>query len=200
MTDATGSSFQQQEWSFMKYPADGWRKLMFKAPLTLWRMGLGPLMGHVFLVIGHTGRKSGLPRYTMVEHHVTSDGRIIAPCAFGDKAQWYKNMVADPHVTIENHHGAFSMVARRIEKDDELLAAYTLFNKRNPMMFGEYLETLGIANTPGDVLAHKDRVVLITFDPTDTPTPPPLEVDLQWVWWVIGAILLGLLRTRKKRQ
>ena len=34
----------QNERGFMVYPSGGWRKAMFKAPLYLWRMGLGMLL------------------------------------------------------------------------------------------------------------------------------------------------------------
>ena len=66
--------------AFMRYPDSQWQKLLFKAPLILWRLGLGPIMGHHVLVITTVGRKTGLPRHTMTEYH-TMEGRIYIPCA-----------------------------------------------------------------------------------------------------------------------
>ncbi|MBN1964372.1 MAG: nitroreductase family deazaflavin-dependent oxidoreductase [Anaerolineae bacterium] len=188
-----------QERGFMVYPAGGWRKLMFKAPITLWRLGLGSLLGQVLVLITHTGRKSGLPRRTLAEFH-RLDGHKVVPVAFGARAQWFRNISADPRVTLQTADGTESCRARRIMDDAELLAAVTAIRAHNPVMFDEYLRSLQIRPAPEDLLAHKDRIYLLTFDPTGDPTPPPLPADLTWVWWVGGVLLalLWLLRPRRR--
>ena len=191
MTDQT---VEQKPMGLMTYPAEGWRRWMFKAPLTLWRLGLGPLIGQYLIVITTTGRKSGLPRHTMTEYHTLPNGRPVVPCAFGERAQWFKNIQADPLVTIQMADGAESVRARRITADDELLTTYKLINRRNPVMLQWYLESVGVRVDPEDALAKKDRLVFVTFDPTDSPTPPALQTDLTWVWWILGVLLtLNLL-------
>lgn len=182
----------------MVYPRGGWRRWMFRAPLILWRLGLGPLLGRGMLLITHTGRVSGLPRRTMVEYHVM-DGTRYAPCAFGPRAQWYRNIQADPLVTVQDAYGTHAMRARRVTDPEELLAIYALMQGRNPVMLGWYLRSLGIPNTAQDVLQARDRVYFVAFEPTDAPTPPPLEADLQWAW-VIVVILSGLALLRPRRR
>lgn len=189
-------SYQQQDSGFMTYPGGGLRKALFKAPITLWRLGLGPLLGRYMLLITHTGRKSGLPRRTMVEYHVLDETRY-APCAFGPRAQWYRNIEADPLVTVQDKYGVHPMRARRVTDPEELVAVFALLQQRNPMMLGWYLDSLGIASTVEAVLEQRDRVIFIAFDPTDAPTPPALEADLTWVWAVV---LFGLLLLRPRRD
>ena len=38
-------SFPQQGRGLMVYPGRGWRKALFRFPLWLWRLGLGPILG-----------------------------------------------------------------------------------------------------------------------------------------------------------
>jgi deazaflavin-dependent oxidoreductase (nitroreductase family) len=198
-----GSTFQQRDAGFMTYPTDGWRKLMFKAPLVLWRLGLGPLVGRIFVLITQTGRKSGLPRRTMTEVHVVN-GRKYAPCAFGERAQWYKNIQADPLVTIQTADGVERVTARRVTDGDELLAVFQAMRAKNPMA-DKYLDSLDIRPTAEDIHAKKDRIYILTFDPTDQPTPPPQEADLTWVWSVLGTLLSIMIqryfaRRRQRRE
>lgn len=191
--------FQQREAGLMSYPGDGWRKLFFKAPIQLWRLGLGPIIGYVMMLITHTGRRSGLPRRTMVEYHMLK-GKKYAPCAFGRKSDWYKNIAADPQVTIQTAYGVERMTAVRVTDDQELLAVYELFKRRSPPLLNWYMQSLGIQHNPADVLAKKDRIYWIRFDETIKPTPPPLATDLIWVWPVALAGLLAFWRLSRKKE
>jgi deazaflavin-dependent oxidoreductase (nitroreductase family) len=186
--------FKQQ---LMSYPSQMWQKWLFKFPLILWRMGLGPLLGHHLLVITAWGRKSGLPRHTMVEYHVRQ-GKIYVPSAYGDKAQWYQNLMANPHATIQTWQGAEPMVASRVTDGEELFAIAELMMQNNPVMMPWYLEDKGVELTREDVQAHKDAFYFLRFDPTTEPTPLPLEVDLAWLWPVV--LVLALLRGKRLKR
>ncbi|GAB4573217.1 MAG: hypothetical protein Kow0077_14970 [Anaerolineae bacterium] len=183
----------------MQYPDAGWLRKLFRMPLVLWRMGLGPLLGHYLLVLTHTGRKSGLPRRTMVEYH-RMDRTLYVPVAFGPRAQWYQNVLADPYVTVQTAAGTLGMTARRVTDPEELLAVYALLRQRNPVMLGWYLESLGIPDTAEDVLRHKDSVYFVALEETDHPTPPPLEEDLVWVWGVLAMLLAGWRALRRRKR
>ncbi|NOZ29358.1 MAG: nitroreductase family deazaflavin-dependent oxidoreductase [Chloroflexi bacterium] len=190
------TTYPQREGGLMIYPR-GWLRWAVKAPILLWRLGFGPILGRIFMLLTTTGRKSGLPRRTMVEYHMLN-GRIYAPCAFGPKAQWYKNIVADPRVTVQTAHGVQSMIATRVTDDEEILAVYELLRRRDPVILDAYLRSLDIRPDPADVVAKKDRIYWLRFDPTDEPTPPPLEADLAWVWPVVLVLLLGLWLLRRR--
>ncbi len=193
----TQPAFHQPDQGFMTYPTSPWHKLAFKAPVHLWRLGLGFILGQKLLLITHIGRKSGLPRRTLVEYHML-DGHKYSPSGFGARSQWYKNVMANPHVTIQTAQGAESVTARRVTEDAEIRRVYDLFKQRNPVMLQWYLDALDIEDTPEDMIAKKDRLYFLTFDPTDEPTPPPQEADLKWVWWVIGALILWVFLSREE--
>jgi deazaflavin-dependent oxidoreductase (nitroreductase family) len=180
----------------MFYPRQNWQKLAFKAPMLLWRMGLGPIVGKLIMVITTTGNKSKLPRHNMAEYY-TLDGRKYTVCAYGEKAAWYKNIKADPRVTVQTAEGTQNMKAVRVTEDQELNRVVDLFMRRNAVLTTRYLESLGIKSDRSDMLTKKDRLYLLRFDPTDEPTPPGLEADLKWVWPVLGLVLVLLAWARK---
>jgi len=191
-------TFQQKDQGFLTYPTGGWRKAMFKWPVQLWRLGLGPVIGHHMMLISHTGRKTGQTRRTMTELH-TVDGRKYAPSGFGRRAQWYRNIEVDPRVTIQTAAGAESAIAQRVTDGDELLAVMDLEDPMNQVTIKSYLDTLEIEPTAEDILAKKDRIYYLRFDPTDEPTPRPLPADLVWLWpAALLALVTAWLLTRKR--
>lgn len=193
---------EQQTGGLMQYPREGWRKWMFKAPIQLWRLGLGPVVGHLILLATHTGRKSGLPRRTMLEYY-TLNGRKYVVAAFGEKAQWYLNLKADPRVTLQTAHGVENARAVRVIDDLELLAILETFRRHDPPLTRWYLESNGIApDDPDDLLSKKNRLHILRFEPTAEQTPPPLPADLTWIWPVAGAVVsfTALLLYRRKRR
>jgi deazaflavin-dependent oxidoreductase (nitroreductase family) len=183
----------------LPYPSSPFMKNVFNLPIWLHRLGLGPVVGRLFLILTTTGRKSGLPRHTAIEFHERA-GRCYVYSGWGDRAQWYKNILADPLVTIQTWRGAQSVVARQVTDDQELGEVFDW------MVGDPYLKhifgLLGIPSTRESFLAHKDHLYLFTFDPTDRLTPSPVPVDLTWVWSVIGT-LIGLYfqaRAARRRQ
>lgn len=194
----TGQAYQQKNEGILTYPTSRWRKAMFKWPIHLWRLGLAPIIGHNMVLITHTGRKTGLPRRTMTELHL-KNGRKYAPCAFGTRAQWFRNIQADPRVTIQTAAGTESVFSTRITSDEEILALMDYTHPINRIMILRYMDALDIEPTPEDILAKKDRIYWIRFDPTDEPTPPPLPADLVWLWpaALILLVVLWLLARNK---
>lgn len=190
----------QMDKGFLTYPTSAWRRAMFKWPVQLWRLGFGPVLGQLFILITHTGRKSGLPRHTLVELHRVN-GKTYAPSGFGRRSQWYRNIEADPRVTIQTAAGTQSCIAVRVTDDSELLAlVHGMAGKSGESMFRLYLETVGIAPDDADILAKKDRLYWLRFDPTDAPTPPPLAADLVWVWPATAVLLAVPLIWRLLRR
>ncbi|NWG17991.1 MAG: nitroreductase family deazaflavin-dependent oxidoreductase [Chloroflexi bacterium] len=180
------------------YPSGALMKYLFKLPILFYRMGLGPLVGQMFMVMTTTGRKSGLPRRTAIEFH-QYNGRKYVMIGWQD-SDWYKNIQANPYITIQTASGTERVYARRLTEDAEYAEAWD-FAESSPFM-QVVMRLTGTSLTRESFLAQKDRFGLMTFDPTDRPTPPPLENDLAWVWWGIGGLVLaaaalGLLRRRR---
>ena len=72
-----------------------------RAPIRLYRAGLGFLFGPRLLMLEHTGRRSGLARHVVLEVVEHPDpGTWIVVSGFGAKAQWYRNIQANPAVRL----------------------------------------------------------------------------------------------------
>ncbi|HET6444158.1 MAG TPA: nitroreductase family deazaflavin-dependent oxidoreductase [candidate division Zixibacteria bacterium] len=191
--------FRPNYQGFMTYPQSGLHKALFKWPVHLWRLGLAPLIGHHMMLITHTGRKTGLPRRTMTESYTLGDKKY-SPCAFGPRAQWYQNIAVDPRVTIQTADGAESATAVRVTDGDEILSLFDAIGNRAQPMLDLYLEFLDMEPEPADIVAKKDRAYWLRFDPTDEPTPPPLDADLVWIWPVVLFAAVGILLAGRKKQ
>jgi deazaflavin-dependent oxidoreductase (nitroreductase family) len=180
------------------YSDSPWFRLLFKAPLIFWRLGLGPILGKFMVVMTTTGRKSGLPRHTMVEYR-KFNGQKYVVCAFGEQSDWYKNILAQPNITIQTSDGIESVQAVRTMEDHELLAAYDAFRRGSQPLMDWYLESLGIPPTIDGLLANKEKLHILRFDPVDVKTPPALVVDLAWLWPLALILLLPLKLNHRRR-
>lgn len=170
----------------LPYPK-GWMKWLYKTPILLYRLGLGFLVGRLFMILTTTGRKSGQPRRTAIEFHEYT-GRRYVFSAWGTKADWYHNIEANPAITIQTWRGAESVLARRITSDAELAEAFA-FAKSNPSM-RMLMKSAGFGQTLEQFLAHKERFTFVTFDPTDQLTPEPLSANQAWVWGLLMPLAL----------
>ena len=74
---------------------------LVRAPVWLYRARLGILFGDRLLMLEHLGRRSGRRRYVVLEvvDHPTAD-RWIVVSGFGDRAQWFRNLRANPQVRV----------------------------------------------------------------------------------------------------
>ncbi|MFC1466266.1 MAG: nitroreductase family deazaflavin-dependent oxidoreductase [Candidatus Brachytrichaceae bacterium NZ_4S206] len=182
----------------LPYPSHSALRALFRLPILLYRLDLGPLVGRSFMILTTTGRKSGLPRRTAIEYH-TYRGRKYVMNGYGMKSDWYRNVLADPRVTVQTADGVEHCRARRLTSDEELAEAYG-FVESSPA-FRWFVKALGFDLSREQFLAQKERWWLVTFDPTDEPTPPPLPADLWWVTALASsAFLLVALVTRLRRR
>jgi deazaflavin-dependent oxidoreductase (nitroreductase family) len=170
----------------LPYPK-GMMKWIYKTPILLYRLGLGFLVGRLFMVMTTIGRKSGQIRHTAIEFHEFK-GRRYVFSGWGTRTDWFRNMAANPCITIQTWRGAEHVQARRITSDAELAAAFE-FAMSNPMMRA-VIQSIGFKLTLDEFLAQKERFTFVTFDPTDQPTPEPVKADLAWVWLLILLISL----------
>jgi deazaflavin-dependent oxidoreductase (nitroreductase family) len=83
-------------------PPKGLARLLFRLPIWLYRAGLGWILGNRMLLLNHVGRKSGLIRQAVLEvvqHDPQSDEYVVA-VGFGERSQWYQNILVQPDVDI----------------------------------------------------------------------------------------------------
>jgi deazaflavin-dependent oxidoreductase (nitroreductase family) len=71
-------------------------RFMFRIPLLVYRLGLGRLMGHQFLVLTHAGRRSGRVHETVLKvlRYDPATRESVVASAWGTKTDWYRNIRA----------------------------------------------------------------------------------------------------------
>jgi deazaflavin-dependent oxidoreductase (nitroreductase family) len=84
-------------------PPKGLSRILYRFPILMYQTGLGILMGKRFLLLEHTGRKSGLPRKAVLEviRYDETQEAFFVVSAFGDRADWYRNISKEPMVRIQ---------------------------------------------------------------------------------------------------
>jgi deazaflavin-dependent oxidoreductase (nitroreductase family) len=123
---------------------------LVRAPLWVYRARLGFLFGSRMLMLEHTGRKTGAVRRAVLEvvSHPDPDTYIVAS-GFGERAQWYRNVLADPHVRVAvSGHRSAPATARALPAEEAavVLADYATTHRRWWRGFRQVLEnTLGTA-------------------------------------------------------
>lgn len=74
---------------------------LMRAPIWAYRAGLGLAFGSRLLMLEHVGRRTGLNRYVVLEviDHPSPDVYVVAS-GFGERSQWFRNVMARPEVTV----------------------------------------------------------------------------------------------------
>ena len=108
-------------------------RIVYRAPLLLWRMGLTWLLPRSMLVLSTRGRRSGRPRHTMLEHLV-HDGHIVIGSAWGARSHWARNLRAHPFVSVETRAAGVVRARARAITDGNTLRVLRerLFRGRQP--------------------------------------------------------------------
>lgn len=107
------------------------------------------------LMLEHIGRKSGAPRYVVLEviGHASPDTYVVAS-GFGRKAQWFRNIQANPRVRVyAGSHAPRTATARVLDQQeaDRALAAYLSRHRMAWEQMRPVLEeTLGVPITDTD--------------------------------------------------
>jgi deazaflavin-dependent oxidoreductase (nitroreductase family) len=84
-------------------PPAGVSRVLFRAPIHFYRLGLGWLFGNRILLLNHIGRVSGKQRQVILEvvEQDRTDGSFVVASGWGPSAAWYRNVVHTPDVSIQ---------------------------------------------------------------------------------------------------
>lgn len=123
-------------------------RTLMRAPILVYRFGLGKVFGSRMLLLEHTGRRSGLRREVVLEVVGRPAGdRYVVVSGFGGRAQWFRNLQADPNVRVSvSGNRSAPATARALEASEarHMLADYVERHRRAWAWFGPILErTLG---------------------------------------------------------
>jgi len=103
-------------------------RILLRAPILPYHIGLGWLLGQRFLMLTHTGRKTGTRRRTVVEviHREPGAGVYYVASGWGETSQWFRNVLANPRVGITVGRRSFAARAERLsaERAEDVLREY----------------------------------------------------------------------------
>ena len=149
----------------------GLLRVFFRSPIFLYRLHLGWLFGKRALLLEHLGRKSGLIRKAVIEvvdHDVQKDSYIVA-AAWGNQADWYKNIKAQPNVMVEVGTKRFAAVARMLSAD-EAAQHLNIYATKHPFAFrqlGSLLFDYKSRDTVGLIKSMTEAIPFVEFIPAD---------------------------------
>ncbi|MFT4199734.1 nitroreductase family deazaflavin-dependent oxidoreductase [Gordonia sp. (in: high G+C Gram-positive bacteria)] len=115
---------------FARLLRDRW---FVRAPIGAYRHGFGWLFGTRVLMLEHTGRTSGLPRYVCLEVVARpAPDRIVVASGFGDRSQWYRNLRVTPECRVSVGRLRDVPARARMMSDEESAAVLEGYQREHP--------------------------------------------------------------------
>ena len=94
---------------------NAFRKWFFKSPVSMYHGPIADVMSkRCVMMLTTIGRKSGQPRTNGVSFMPVGDGYIIF-AGWGVQSDWYKNLLANPEVTIQVGNKRMKATAKPVE-------------------------------------------------------------------------------------
>ncbi len=124
-----------------------------------------PAAGSV-LVLTTTGRKTGLPRPTPLQYDEVK-GVFYVTSARGTNADWYRNLVANPEVSVQVGENQFNTRARSIAEAGEIADLLELRIKKHPRFMRAMLNMEGLPRNccRADLEKFAARLVVVALQP-----------------------------------
>lgn len=178
-------------------------KALNRFMLLIWRLGLGSWgnrtrFGGYVMVIKHTGRKTGLLRYTPVNYALV-DGDIYCTAGFGRISDWYRNIIANPVVEVWLPDGRWAGVAEDASEatnSASLLRQVIIGSGFAGPLFGVHPDRM----TDEELQRLLETYRLIRIRRTGAVTGPGGPGDLAWIWPALTFVLTWLLLRRRRRK
>ncbi len=149
-------------------PPRGLSRLAYRLPVWLYRLGLGGLLGTRFLLLVHTGRKSGKKHRTVLEviRHDKVTHTFVVAAGFGPKSDWYRNLRVNTQVTICSGRHCWDVVATFLSPEqagDEMLD----YARRHPLALRLLFRFMGLRydGSQASVRALGDMLPMVSFQP-----------------------------------
>jgi deazaflavin-dependent oxidoreductase (nitroreductase family) len=111
----------------------GLLRVALRLPIWLYRVHLGRLLGHRFLLLTHRGRKTGRVRQTVLEvvRYDPATRESVVAAAWANRADWYRNIQARPALRVQTAGVRYTPVQRFLSPD-ETYAALRDYERRHP--------------------------------------------------------------------
>jgi len=112
-----------------------WLRSAFALPDRVYALGAGRLLGHRFVRLTHTGRRSGRQFHVVVEvaRYDRRSGEAVVVSGFGRRADWYRNLVAGGPAYVDFGHGPRRADHRELDTE-EALAVFAHYERHNRLL------------------------------------------------------------------
>ena len=129
---------------------------VFRLPLPLYRRGWGWLLGDTFLLLVHTGRRTGRAYSTvaMVLNYDRQSHEAVICSAWGKNSDWIRNIQARPALKVQIGRESFTPDQRFLSQD-ESVAVLAEFQRRHPYRSRLLASALGWGDLRSDSAAHE---------------------------------------------
>lgn len=145
-----------------------WKRMksIQKLHRVLYALGLGPIVGRIIMLLTTTGRKTGLKRVTPLQYEQI-EGRFFLGAARGVRADWVRNIQADPRVEVRVKRDHFQGLAEVVTDPARIADFIEVRLQRHPWMVGLIMERAhGLPRRPTreqlECLAEKEAMVIVT--------------------------------------
>lgn len=148
-----------------------------RVPTLLYRLHCGWLLAERFLLLRHTGRKTGRCRSTVLEVVAKDD---VIKCYYvvaglGPKSDWYRNVMLAPHVDIEVGRRRLHAIAERVPLD-EAAAVFGTYARQHRFI-ARYVELgLGLRGRDDDLSELARRYPLVRLRTAETIARPVVRI------------------------
>lgn len=138
-------------------------------PITAYKLGLGPLIGRVVLLLTTTGRKTGLARVTPLQYELI-EGVYHIGAVFGLKTDWVRNIQANPDVEVRVKNQRFLATAT-VHTNPEEMADFIQYRiEKRPRMIGMIMRMDGFTANPTreELLEYCQDLAFVKITPRPT--------------------------------
>ena len=160
MTDADRSTRAMRSW-----PPSALAQWFFRAPKYLYQLGLGWMLGKRMVLVEHTGRKSGQPRQTVLEVVRRDEDGLDVAAAWGPKSDWYRNIVAEPKVTISTGRIRDASAQAAVVDRANAESVYADYTRLHPRAAKALTRSVGVPLDDPGLMAETVPLVRIEFAP-----------------------------------
>jgi deazaflavin-dependent oxidoreductase (nitroreductase family) len=155
---------------WLKSKPAGALRLAFRLPIYLYRLNLGWLLGHRFLLLVHRGRRSGLRRETVLEvvryNPATKESVVLS--AWGERADWYRNIQVTPALEVRTG-GERYVPQQRFLAPEENHAMLADYGRHHPLAFLLFARAFGYPLGETETMRREfaSALRLAAFSPRD---------------------------------
>lgn len=133
-----------------------------RAPIWLYRFGLGWVLGRRFVLVEHVGRRSGLTRRTVLEVVDHDPDGLAVAAAWGPRSDWFRNVEADPDVRLSTGRMRGVPARARVLASSEAEEVFARYAEAHPRAASALSKVLDVP--VADPVAMAGVVPVVRFD------------------------------------